>query len=160
MGHMLIAIVATTQHLALSKPELELIDALQRRDVQMIRNSMNHRVSVFTIVGGPEAMMKSELDETYLVACDTLQVKEDSKSFQIGLERLSKIITLSIQKGKAESKYLPQRVKSTHNDLTPNTIRGLVKEDDFWELHYDIKKNGQLVLQRICEFDHASKFVW
>jgi hypothetical protein len=125
-----------------------------------VRKSINQRVSVFTVIGGSEAKMKAELDETYLVACDTLQAKETTKDLQLGLERLSLIIAMSVQKGGTERKYLPQKVKSIHNDLTRNTIRGLVKEDGFWELHYDIKKNGQLVLQRICEFDHASKFVW
>ena len=124
------------------------------------KSIIKKRVGLFTIINGKEGKTKMGPYETYLVAADQLKTDTKSKEFQIGLERLSKIITISQQKGKTDSKYAPTKIKSIHNDLTQNTIRGLIKPDVYWELHYDISKDGRVVLQRVCEFDHASKFVW
>jgi phosphotransferase system IIB component len=155
-----LAVTMLTTKVRLTLYEQSLIKALATRNVSNFKKVIRTRVSLFTIIGGAEAKMKSELDETYLVACDRIATKEKPEKIKLGLERLSKVISISLHRGMSEPKYMPKRVKSIHNDLTRNTIRGLVGPDDFWELHYGVKKDGRLVLRRVCEFDHASKFVW
>lgn len=127
-----------------------MVAAVQKRDVTLIRKLMKKQMTVFTIMRSPN-QAKFDLSENYLVAGNQLDTKSSDQEIMIGLERLSKLI---------ESTKQPAIVKSLHNDLTPHTIRGTAKPEDVWEIHYDIQKDGSLVIQRICEFDNTPLFRW
>lgn len=142
--------ITTATHQALPKAEAAMVVAIQKRDVTLIRKLMKKQMTVFTIMRSPNEA-KFDLSENYLVTGNQLDTKSSDQEIKIGLERLSKLI---------ESTKQPAIVKSLHNDLTAHTIRGTAKPEDVWEIHYDIQRDGSLVIQRICEFDHTPLFRW
>ena len=138
-----------------------MVEALRKRKIDAVVRCMDSQFMLFTIIGGKEAKLKPRrLDDAYLVAGDCFigTVFGDDATGQ--LERISRLITLSETKAHKDAAYLPHIVRSRHNDLTRFTIRGSLGPHWYWELHYIKKPDGRVSLQRVCEFDHAEKFVW
>ena len=133
-----------------------MVKALQDRNISAVRKLIGSHVTLFTVISGKEAQLSSELPESYLVASARFDSKSPDDEIKLNLERLSKLITISLSK----PSFNPKVLKSIHNDLTDHTIRGTIAPEVVWELHYSLRKDGSLRLQRICEFDHSPRFRW
>ena len=144
----------------LSRSEQGMLEALQTRNASAVRSIIGRRLELFTVINGRKANISSSLSDSYLIANDQIRPGNDDSVLKTSLERLSRIIAVSKAYGKTNRSFAPHKLKSIHNDLTDSTIRGYIKSDDYWELHYTIRENGTVTLRRVCEFDHASRFVW
>ncbi|HLO98627.1 MAG TPA: hypothetical protein VK171_08540 [Fimbriimonas sp.] len=144
----------------LSKVENAMLSALRDRDIPEVRRLVKSHATILFIIGDKK---DATLANHYWLATSRIYArnsKEVNASTDIDirtqLDRLSRSISFSQSKPSLQ----PFKVRSQHNDLTKHTIRGKLAPEVYWEIHYDVLKTGQINIQRICEFDHATKFIW
>ncbi len=132
----------------LPKAEAAMLKAIQQPNIKAIRKLIDRQIRIFTILPSPNK--SSDLPEKYLVVSSAINLKSNDDDIKSCLERATQLV----------AKGTPTIVKSIHNDLTAHTLRGSISPGDDWEIHYDIRKDGSLIVKRICEFDHAPLFRW
>ncbi|MEI8282397.1 MAG: hypothetical protein WCG75_08330 [Armatimonadota bacterium] len=136
----------------LTRAESAMVNALRDLNIPAIKKLVDKQavfVSIFPHLRGNPSPY--DLPESYYAGWTLMKPGEKEESVNVYLDRLSRVM----KKSRA-----PREVVSKHNDLTKHTVRGYASPEDYWEAHFDVRKDGSIRLQRVCEFYHASNFVW